>query len=207
VHPTCLQGGWCQAPAISIPGLPTGVHHKQRAQHGARVDRAASLLVQVDCCLASLMSSAYPATPAELSASPELSDPSEHSPQLEVLDRPRELGVHRCSDLVEFLVTFQHRLQRLQISECPQLEVVDLSGLVGLRQLGITGCSKRVEVRGLSLLTRLEVLELKGCSNEVVSPSSQHVGLFTGLTSCYQCGCRHTRIATLWHAGLLACLI
>ena len=64
-----------------------------------------------------------------------------------------------------------HRLQLrgLCIAQCEQLRVVDLSGLGQLEQLRIAECSRLQEVKGLSDLGRLDLLELSGCLPRVVS--------------------------------------
>jgi hypothetical protein len=92
-----------------------------------------------------------------------------------------ELRVHDCGILLTFPESLTclleglhigkgHGLRVLDLSECPELVDVDLSGLSILTQLRIAGCKKLLQVQGWSCLPQLEVLELTGCSEQVVCP-------------------------------------
>ena len=61
------------------------------------------------------------------------------------------------------------QLRGLCIAQCEELRVVDLSGLGELEQLRIAECTQLQEVKGLSDPRRLDVLELSGCTLQVVS--------------------------------------
>jgi hypothetical protein len=71
---------------------------------------------------------------------------------------------------VTFPPSFRPLLKGLWVTGCPQLAQLDLSGLKALQQLRITGCPQLQEVQGLSNLRKLEVLELGGCSAQLVRP-------------------------------------
>jgi hypothetical protein len=68
---------------------------------------------------------------------------------------------------------YQPKLKGLWVTDCEGLEQADLSGLAALQQLRIEGCERLQEVLGLRCLSQLEVLELSGCSKQVVRPSGQ----------------------------------
>jgi hypothetical protein len=72
---------------------------------------------------------------------------------------------------VSFPPSFRPLLKGLWVTGCPQLAHLDLSGLKALKQLRITGCPQLQEVHGLSNLCKLEVLELGGCSAQLVRPA------------------------------------
>jgi hypothetical protein len=89
---------------------------------------------------------------------------SQHRPPV-VMKGSGDLPIQGCRGVAELPANLQHGLQTLLISECRELEVVDLRGLDALRQLRITSCSNCVEVKGLKGRNpQLEVWQLpKGC--------------------------------------------
>jgi hypothetical protein len=61
-------------------------------------------------------------------------------------------------------------LKGLWITGCELLESVDLSGLEALQQLRVAGCPRLEKVKGADCLAELEVLDLNGCSAQLVCP-------------------------------------
>jgi hypothetical protein len=69
---------------------------------------------------------------------------------------------------IEVLQGRRAPLHTLWVRECPRLQTVDLGGLPGLKELKVAGCKELEELRGLSRLSSLGVLELRGCKLQLV---------------------------------------
>ncbi|XP_031392029.1 putative disease resistance protein At4g19050 [Punica granatum] len=61
-------------------------------------------------------------------------------------------------------------LRHLNLSETEIAQLPSLSDLVELRELLLKGCKKLTQLRGLSPLEKLEVLDLSGCCDLIIGP-------------------------------------